>query len=234
MLEKIRQALGRPSTQKSSSIDNKDVNDTLPTEAPKETLIHTFETELGRVGGIPHRVANSIQLGDVLKTILGTEKTLNTVLSANPILTNAYIINTLRARCRHVALWEKDAGDHPSEDYSRACFEAQVGFSGVDFVLAETGTLVVSSQTEGSQLTSLAPPIHVAFYRPSQVVAGLEQVLDGLAGRKSGPDNRIMSHSVVFITGPSRTGDIELTLTLGVHGPQQLHAILIEDEYIKD
>ncbi len=229
MLENIRQALGGSSAQKSSYHENKEVNTTLPAEAPKETLIHTFETELRLVGGIPHRVANPIQLDDVLKTILGTEKAINAVLSANPILTKAYIINTLMELCRHVTTWEKEAGDHPPEDHSRACFEAQVGFSGVDFVLAETGTLVVSSRTEGSQLTSLAPPIHVAFYRPSQVVAELEQVLDGLAGRKSGPDDRIKGHSVVFITGPSRTGDIELTLTLGVHGPQQVHAVLIED-----
>ena len=229
MLENIRLALGRSSAKEHLPPENKGVNETSPTETPKETLIQTFEAELRLVGGIPHRVANPIQLEEVLKTILGAEKASNAVLSANSILTKAFVINALTELCGNVTTWGNETGEHSPEDHSRACFEAQVGFSGVDFVLAETGTLVVSSGTEGSQLTSLAPPIHVAFYWPSQVVAGLEQVLDGLAGRKSGPDDRFEGHSVVFITGPSRTGDIELTLTLGVHGPHQVHAILIED-----
>jgi L-lactate dehydrogenase complex protein LldG len=118
----------------------------------------------------------------------------------------------------------------PAEDertYREHCFSADAGVTGVDFALAESGSLVITSRTEGSQLSSLAPPIHIAFYLSSQVVGSLEEVLAGLPvpGRAAGDEN---GRSVVFVTGTSRTADIEQILIRGVHGPREVHAILIE------
>ena len=107
-------------------------------------------------------------------------------------------------------------------------FSAEVGITGVDWVLAESGTLILSSLTEGAQLASLAPPVHVALYRRKQVVASLEEVLERLPIL---PDSNPAApgRSIVFVTGVSRTADIEQILIRGVHGPRELHAILVED-----
>jgi L-lactate dehydrogenase complex protein LldG len=67
---------------------------------------------------------------------------------------------------------------------------------------------------------SLLPPIHVAILRPEQILRGLDDLFALLA---TGDE---LSSAVTLITGPSRTADIELTLVVGVHGPQQLHVIL--------
>ena len=98
----------------------------------------------------------------------------------------------------------------------------------MDFALAESGTLVLSSATEGSQLTSLAPPVHIALYRRRQLVASLEELLERAS---MGGDRGILGggRSIVLITGTSRTADIEQILIRGVHGPRQVHAILVED-----
>jgi L-lactate dehydrogenase complex protein LldG len=111
--------------------------------------------------------------------------------------------------------------------FAEASFAATVGITGVDFALAETGSLVVTSRTEGTQLASLAPPVHVALYRRSQLVASLDEVLERLHVA-SHPDLAPPGRSVVFITGTSRTADIEQILIRGVHGPGEVHAILVE------
>ncbi len=112
--------------------------------------------------------------------------------------------------------------------FAEASFAAMVGITGVDFALAETGSLVVTSWTEGAQLASLAPPVHVALYRRSQLVASLDEVLERLPMARTG-EQPVPGRSVVFITGTSRTADIEQILIRGVHGPGELHAILVEE-----
>ncbi len=84
--------------------------------------------------------------------------------------------------------------------------------------IAQTGTVVVSG---AMRKISLLPPIHICLLSKSQIVASLQEAF--AAVRKEAD-----SHSIVFITGPSRTADIEQTLTLGVHGPHRLIIILME------
>ena len=95
-------------------------------------------------------------------------------------------------------------------------------------MLAESGTLVLSSATEGVQVASLAPPVHVALYRRSQLVGSLDEVLAKLPISNSS-GRSTAGRSVVFVTGTSRTADIEQILIRGVHGPREAHAILVED-----
>ena len=103
-----------------------------------------------------------------------------------------------------------------------------MGITGVEFVLAESGSLVITSRTEGAQLGSLAPPTHIALYCRSQALASLEEVLERLPVPLD-PAETVPGRSVVFVTGPSRTADIEQILIRGVHGPKEVHAILVED-----
>jgi len=105
---------------------------------------------------------------------------------------------------------------------------ATVGITGVDAAVAESGTLVLAGGAGRGRLASLLAPVHVAIVRESQVVRGLGEAL--LRLRTLYGDSMLADRSnVTFITGPSRTADIELTLTLGVHGPREVHVLIVRD-----
>ncbi len=101
-------------------------------------------------------------------------------------------------------------------------FTVDVGITSAQAGIAETGTLVLDSSAERNRLVSLVPPIHIAILDASRIYLTLGETLAALqAGEELSP-------AITFITGPSRTADIELTLTLGVHGPQELYVIINE------
>lgn len=105
---------------------------------------------------------------------------------------------------------------------------ADLGLSGVDYVIAETGTLVLMARAGQMRGVSLLPPVHVAVARTSQVIATLADYL--LLAQAAGVDlPQYLTSCVSFVTGPSRTGDIELKLTVGVHGPGELHLVLLDE-----
>jgi len=94
-----------------------------------------------------------------------------------------------------------------------------LGITEADYLLPETGTLVLHSSAEKPRGVSLLPRVHLAIVRPKMMRADMHQVF---AEAKN-------SHYLVFITGPSRTADIELTVTLGVHGPKNLYVWMIKE-----
>ncbi len=97
----------------------------------------------------------------------------------------------------------------------------RVGVTGALVGIAESGSLVLAGGA-GSPLTaSLLPDIHVAVLRVSDLVPTLAEAL-------ARPEIR-QAPAAVVITGPSRTADIEMTLTIGVHGPRELHVFMIDD-----
>jgi len=110
------------------------------------------------------------------------------------------------------------------KDWISRLNRAGIGITGLDYVLATTGTIVIGpSSGPYSKAVSLLPPIHVAIGRPNQIMTDLEELLSTLSLDISSP-----SLDLVFITGPSRTADIEQTLTMGVHGPLELDLILLK------
>jgi L-lactate dehydrogenase complex protein LldG len=203
----------------------------MPSIAP-QGLIPKFEEELGKVSGCAHRAASPGELDEILANLLKSYETKRVVLSRNPVLVQARIPEKLQKLGITATTWPtapgQAAGPLPAQEFRREAFAAEVGISGVDWVLAESGTLVLSSLTEGAQLASLAPPVHIALYRRNQVLASLEEVLERLPIL---PDASaaVPGRSIVFVTGVSRTADIEQILIRGVHGPRELHAILVED-----
>jgi L-lactate dehydrogenase complex protein LldG len=89
--------------------------------------------------------------------------------------------------------------------------------------LAETGTLMLSSGATRASTLNFLPETHIVVLRTRNVVGGLEEAWAAL--RAQGPTPR----TVNFITGPSRTGDIEQTLQMGAHGPLRLHILLVDE-----
>ncbi|HKP82217.1 MAG TPA: lactate utilization protein [Pyrinomonadaceae bacterium] len=99
-------------------------------------------------------------------------------------------------------------------------FGFDVGITTAQAAIAETGTLVLDSARERHRFVSLVPPVHIAIVDASTIYATLGETLTMLQNGNE------VSPAVTFVTGPSRTADIELTLTIGVHGPQELYVII--------
>jgi L-lactate utilization protein LutB len=97
----------------------------------------------------------------------------------------------------------------------------RAGVTGALLGIAESGSLVLLGGESRSLTASLLPDIHIAILRESDLVATLPDALNR-------PEIRT-APTAVIITGPSRTGDIEMALTIGVHGPKEVHVLLIED-----
>jgi len=97
-----------------------------------------------------------------------------------------------------------------------------VGITGCFCAVAETGSLMMLSGPDTFASTSLLPETHVAILPASRIVAGMEDAF-ALARAERGELPRATS----FISGPSRTGDIEQTIVLGAHGPYRVHVILV-------
>jgi len=263
MLERIRKALGRPTAPAAQPADSRPASDAgsdalrrldhlaplgeVMPAIPPDQLLPRLEEELANVAVHTHRASSLAELERILADIFTSAKATRAVLSRNPLLARLGIEGRLVASGKSVTVWAPppstpDPSAHSAsrvdgdaeEAFRQHCFSAEVGITGVDFALAESGTLVVTSLTEGSQLASLAPPVHVALYRREQVLATLEEVLDHLSGPPVSGDPTASpapnwGRSVVFITGTSRTADIEQILIRGVHGPREVHAILVEE-----
>jgi L-lactate dehydrogenase complex protein LldG len=99
----------------------------------------------------------------------------------------------------------------------------KVGVSGSYCAIAETGTLMLLSGQSTYASTSLLPDTHIAIVPTSRIVRSMEDAFDLL--RK---EHRDVPRQVAFVSGPSRTADIEMTLVLGIHGPYRVHIVLVD------
>ncbi len=105
----------------------------------------------------------------------------------------------------------------------RALELSDVGITTCDALVAQTGTLVVTSRSSGGRALSVLPPHHLVIARRDQLVPDLPAAFE-LIQRRYGPDYPSM---ISFVTGPSRTGDIERILVLGAHGPKKLTVVMV-------
>jgi L-lactate dehydrogenase complex protein LldG len=204
----------------------------MPPISPEE-LTERFESELQNLGCNTHRASTLTEMEETICLILQHTDAGSVVLSRNPILNQLQIGKMLGNRGKMVVAWPESTERQPAgSSFRDECFAAGAGITGVDFALVETGSLVLSSTTEGSQLASLAPPVHIALYRRSQIRATLDEVLQSLPVSRD-PEKPSPARSVVFVTGTSRTADIEQILVRGVHGPRSVHAILVEESCLE-
>lgn len=114
----------------------------------------------------------------------------------------------------------------PRQQARTLCLSASIGITEADHALADSGTLVLESGGGRSRMVSLLPPVHVALLPESRILENLGALVD----RYKDGDGllRLAAMSCLsFITGPSRTADIEQTLTVGVHGPQAVHVLVV-------
>jgi len=174
--------------------------------------IQLFLDELKRLSGVGQRLASS-GIADALKTLVAGNNIRKATVWNTSNLRQLQITNYLSAL--GVELISPTAEKHEIA-------QCDLGITEADYLFPETGTIVLHSSAEMPRAVSLLPRIHLAIVHPDMLRPDMHQVFD------EGKDNNYL----VFITGPSRTADIELTTTLGVHGPKELFVWIVggEDE----
>jgi L-lactate dehydrogenase complex protein LldG len=110
----------------------------------------------------------------------------------------------------------------------RELVDADVGITGAACAIAATGTLVLEMGAGKSRAASLLPPLHIALLRTKQLLPRLEDYV--AQQRAQGLPAFEQGSNVVLLTGASRTADIEMNVVYGVHGPLELHIVLIEGD----
>jgi L-lactate dehydrogenase complex protein LldG len=125
------------------------------------------------------------------------------------------------AECGITRLAGVRSGITDREELRAACASAGVGITSADYVLGDTGTLVMIASPHEARLVSLLPPAHIAVVPKERILTGLDELFSIL------PEPASQTSSMVLITGPSRTADIEQILVRGVHGPGQIMAIVV-------
>ncbi len=103
-----------------------------------------------------------------------------------------------------------------------------VGITGCFCALAETGTLVLASGPQTHASTHLLPETHIALVPASRIVKGMEDAFSLLRDERGGEN--MLPRALNMVSGPSRTGDIELTIVLGAHGPYRVHIVLATED----
>ncbi len=114
-----------------------------------------------------------------------------------------------------VALWRD------LEDFREVAGQADIGLSTAEWAVAETGSLVLTGGPGRGRTVTLLPPTYVAVVATNRVLRTVPEAIEKYAGGGGLPAN------VWFHTGPSRSGDIEMSLATGVHGPGDVHVVLI-------
>jgi len=178
-----------------------------------------FSEALTAAGGICHLVPDRPSAIARILQLVQAASARRLLLGRNPLLDSLNLQDPLRAAGSEILL----ADSLPPAERKDSLFSADLGISGVDYLIAETGTVVLMAQPGEPRSLSLLPPVHIAVAERSQLLPDLFDLFEpALWKLRQG----LPSH-LGLITGPSKTGDIELRLVTGVHGPREIHVVLI-------
>ena len=230
-LARVRQALHAGQQSHHAEPECAENGEVVSLVAEGEDLAARLQRELEGVGGSVARVRHSAEATQYI-TRLAEEKGAEVVVRwQSDLLDTLEIDDALQAGGANVhtasPASEAEAADRRQE-LRELLARADLGLSGVDAVIAETGTLMLTARPGQMRGVSLLPPVHVAVARTDQIVATFADALR--TARQTGEDvQHNLTSCISFVTGPSRTGDIELKLTVGVHGPGELHLVLLDE-----
>jgi L-lactate dehydrogenase complex protein LldG len=206
ILHKVRTAIGRSAGQ--PPLQPPPVLLRLP-DWEVDDRIAMFSSALEVLGGKTY-VAASLEDAKAYAAALATGKK-RVVASNAPVL----------RECGITGLEGVESGFTDCAELRNACAEAGLGITGADYALGDTGTLVMLASPSEARVISLLPPVHLAVLRRSRLLTGLDELFTAV------PDPSVLTSSMVLITGPSRTADIEQILVRGVHGPGEIHVVLV-------
>lgn len=205
ILHKVRTAIGRSTGQPPAAPPP--VRLCVP-ELDIESRISSFFRAIEKLGGKTHHASSPSDACAHAAALIGDR---STIASNAPLL----------RECGIASLPSVRTGILDRAELRAACASADFGVTSADYALADTGTLVMLSTREEARLISLLPPVHLAVVSRDKILTGLDELLSVV------PNPAELTSSMVLITGPSRTADIEQILVRGVHGPGEIHVIVV-------
>ncbi len=183
--------------------------------------VRRFCNELTAAGGTPHIAPDAETACRIVLDLVRSRGAVKVALGRCPLLERLDLARRLEAAGVEVAVVDA----MPAVSARETFFQADVGISGVHRLVAETGTVVMSTGPSEPRSLSLLPPVHIALAEPSQLLADLFDLFD-LFSPVASAEKPVPPSCLTLITGPSKTGDIELRLVTGVHGPGEVHVVL--------
>jgi L-lactate dehydrogenase complex protein LldG len=205
VLHKVRTALGRSAGQPVEGPPPARL--TVP-EAGIEARIESFRARIEALAGKTHRAESMEDARSYVADVL---------LGRSAVASNAPILR----QCGITRIAGVESGITDRVRLRELCSTAACGITGADYALADTGTLVMLASPQEGRMISLLPPTHIAIVERARLLTGLDELLSIL------PRPAEQTSSMVLITGPSRTADIEQILVRGVHGPGEIHVLVV-------
>lgn len=181
-----------------------------------------FASRFEKLSGIVHRVDSEAAAAATIAQICQTSQAGCIALAGLSPPLVALIKEACEQPCPELDILTEPFA---AADLPLAIDRADIGVTSISFAIAQSGTMVEVADNDAIRLVSSLPRIHIGLLQAEDII---EHYHDS-AGRiratiADHPENLVLS----FISGPSRTGDIELKLTLGVHGPEEAHCVIID------
>lgn len=211
-LSRVRSAVARASLPERPDGDP----GLLVPELPEVDLVARFSEALEAVDGTVHRGEDP---EEVVEGIMAARRASGFISWDGEHLPVPGIVDRLVARG-----YERVGGVVPAEgrrDHQRTYGDLLVGITAAEAGLAESGSIVLRSGPGRPRMASLIPLVHVALLPADRIHRSLAHWAERHV------DRAVEAANLIVVTGPSRTGDIEMNLNLGVHGPGELHVVLL-------
>lgn len=221
-LSKIRANLGQALLPEAGPEHPGPFQSVLPDQTPQPELVEKFKQELEALSGhvyLPGNQSEAVQLVLEICRKHGAKRILawDEAYLGLPGITAALNQGGISVEEDHVPL-SGEARQTRLEQLAGV----SIGLTGAEGGLADTGAIALVNGAGRGRMASLLPPVHIALLPAQKLYPSLPAFVAANSGTTETGSN------LVFIAGPSRTGDIEMTLTMGVHGPGEVHVIMIQ------
>jgi len=229
ILGKIRRALvkPRPAHHHGHSPATSDLNELFASVGARDNLVEKFQKEFELVSGEFNLCDNNATVVQSLTQFIQSSASSKVAISGHPICKRLGIAEKLQAQLPDVNFLVEDIESENSFDRTRlrnSMAQVQLSITGVEYLIADTGTIVSVAGAQASRQISLLPSIHVVLATREQIVPNMADLFEQIQ-RTHG--TKLPGSTLTCITGPSRTADIEKVLIKGVHGPTRLLMILV-------
>lgn len=187
----------------------------FPTEKIGDYLFPEFEKRATAAAAEVFRVKTALEAQEIVANMAKFTNAKKIVVVNSPLQEAAGINDQLSSMGIAVYTELTDITEHAES--------ADIGISTVEFGIAESGSVCMDGYSFETRLVSMLPPIHIVFMQSKDVVLGITEAFEIIS--------KVYDRGYIsFITGPSRTADIERVLTIGVHGPSRFVIIAIDEE----